>query len=77
MTITERIFVLLSQKDIKQKQFAELINVNEKTVSAWKKNNSLPPLNKISNISDVLGVSIDFLLTGKEKHQIMIPIYGI
>ncbi len=67
MTITERIFVLLSQKDIKQKQFAELINVNEKTVSAWKKNNSLPPLNKISNISDVLGVSIDFLLTGKEK----------
>lgn len=67
VTITERIFVELSQRNITQKDFANNIDVNEKTVSAWKKNNSLPPADKLSNISDCLGVSLDFLLTGKEK----------
>lgn len=41
--------------------------MNEKTVSAWKKNNSLPPVDKISKISDCLGVTIDYLITGKEN----------
>ena len=67
VTITERIFVELSQRNITQEDFANNIDVNEKTVSAWKKNNSLPPADKLSNISDCLGVSLDFLLTGEEK----------
>ena len=69
LTITERIFIILSQNKLSQKDFARKIDVNEKTVSAWKKNNSLPPLDKISNISDCLGVSIDYLLTGQEKNS--------
>lgn len=67
MTITERIFIELCQKNIAQKDFAAQIDVNEKTVSAWKRNNSLPPADKLSNISDCLGVSLDYLLTGEEK----------
>lgn len=67
MTITERIFVELSQKNIAQKDFATEIDVNEKTVSAWKRNNSLPPADKLSKISDCLGVSLEYLITGKEK----------
>lgn len=69
MTITERIFVTLAQKGLSQKEFAKMINVNEKTVSAWKKNNSLPPADKLSEISDCLGVSFDYLLTGKESSK--------
>ena len=67
MTITERIFVALAQKQLSQKEFAKRIEVNEKTVSAWKKNNSLPPVDKISKISDCLEVTVDYLLTGKER----------
>lgn len=67
MTITERIFVALAQKKLSQKEFAERIEVNEKTVSAWKKNNSLPPSDKISKISDCLDMTVDYLLTGKEN----------
>lgn len=67
MTITERIFLVLSDKKLSQKEFAASISVNEKTVSAWKKNNSLPPADKISNISDFLSVSLEYLLTGQEK----------
>lgn len=69
MTITERIFVILAQKGLSQKEFAKKIEVNEKTVSAWKKNNSLPPADKISIISDYLEVSVDYLLTGEEKNE--------
>ncbi|MBD5144276.1 MAG: helix-turn-helix domain-containing protein [Oscillospiraceae bacterium] len=68
MTITERIFVVLAQKKMSQKEFAKRIEVNEKTVSAWKKNNSLPPVDKIYEISDCLGVTTDYLLTGEEKN---------
>lgn len=68
MTITERIFVELSQKNISQKDFAVEIDVNEKTVSAWKRNNSLPPADKLSKISDCLGVSLEYLITGSEKN---------
>lgn len=66
MTITERIFVELSQKKISQKEFALQIGLNEKTVSAWKKNNSLPPADKLFEISNYLGLSLNYLLTGKE-----------
>ncbi len=67
MTITERLFLVLSNKNLSQKEFAKAINVNEKTVSAWKKNNSLPSADKISDISDFLNISLEYLLTGQEK----------
>ena len=71
LTITERIFVALAQKKLSQKEFAKRIEVNEKTVSAWKKNNSLPPVDKISKISDCLGVTINYLLTGEEEKPVI------
>ena len=67
MTVTERIFSILAQKGLSQKEFSNNIEVNEKTVSAWKKNNSLPPVDKISKISEFLGVSITYLITGEEN----------
>ena len=67
MTITERIFSEIQQKHINQKEFARQIGVNEKTFSSWKVKNTLPAADKISIISDLLGVSTDYLLTGKEK----------
>ena len=66
MTITERIFYVLSEKGLSQKEFAQSIGVNEKTVSAWKKNNSLPPADKLSEISDYLNISVNYLLSGEE-----------
>lgn len=67
MTITERIFSILASKKLSQKDFSSYIEVNEKTVSAWKKNNSLPPADKLSKISDFLEISLELLITGKEK----------
>lgn len=66
MTITERIFEQIKQKGINQKEFAHQIGVNEKTFSAWKVKNTLPSADKISVISDLLNVSIEYLLTGED-----------
>lgn len=67
MTITERIFDELHKKGISQKEFAQAVGINEKTVSALKKNNTPPNAEKISIISDFLEISIDYLLTGSES----------
>lgn len=67
MTINERIFLRLSEIDIPQKEFAVKIGANEKTVSAWKKNGTTPSADYIYPISKLLGVSLEYLLTGKEQ----------
>lgn len=67
MTITERLFSILAKKGLSQKELGLYIGANEKTVSAWKKNNSLPPSDKLSDISDFLGISLELLVTGQEK----------
>lgn len=73
MTITERIFGELSQRNISQKEFALKINVNEKTVSAWKKHNSLPPADKLLEISNFLDISLIYLITGEKSDIIYTP----
>ena len=66
MTITERIFLLMSKNGLSQKDFSRKIGANEKTVSAWKKNSSLPSADLLSNISECFDVSLDYLITGRE-----------
>ncbi len=66
MTITERIFLRLSEIDLSQKEFAIKIGANEKTVSAWKKNGTTPSADYIYPISQLLGVSLEYLLIGEE-----------
>lgn len=66
MTITERIFLRLSEIDLSQKEFALKIGANEKTVSAWKKNGTNPSADYIYPISQSLGVSLEYLLIGEE-----------
>ena len=67
MTITQRMFSILAEKKLSQKELGMYIGANEKTVSAWKKNNSLPPADKLSDISDFLCISLDYLVRGEEK----------
>ena len=62
MTISQKIFMVLEKKRISQKQLAEMISVPASTVSAWKNNNSSPPIEKLTEISKALDVPVDCLL---------------
>ena len=67
MEIYERIFELLGNKRSRQLELAKAIGVSTQTVSSWKTRGSDPSAKLISSIADFLGVSTDYLLTGKES----------
>lgn len=63
-TTPDRIFRLLEQKGIDQKDFAALIEASDKTVSAWKTGRAKSYTKYLSKIAEVLGTSVDYLLNG-------------
>lgn len=67
MTISQRIFDVMYQKKLKQKDLAEYINVSTATVSAWNKKNINPPVELIYKIAEFLGVSLQYLIMGEEN----------
>lgn len=69
MTINERFFELLKEKNYTQKQFSIKTGIPEQTISAWKKRKSDPPANLLYTIADFLNVSLDFLITGTENEN--------
>ena len=66
MTISEKIFTLIEEKGMTQKEFSKLTGIAESTISDWKKKNNNPTAEKLLVISRVLGVSLEELLSGSE-----------
>lgn len=66
MTLTERIFDLLSQKGKTQTDIARLLNIRPTTVSEWRKNKYTPSVAHCVALADFFGVSLDYLITGRE-----------
>ena len=65
-TVSDRIFELLKEKGMSQKEFAAKTGIEESTISDWKKKKTNPVSDKILIISEVLGVSPYELLSGAE-----------
>ena len=65
-TVSDRIFELLNEKGMLQKEFAAKTGIAESTISDWKKKKTNPVSDKILIISEVLVVSPYELLSGAE-----------
>ena len=52
---------------LKQTQLAEILNVSNRTVSKWENGDGFPDITLLPEISNTLGISIDFLLTGEDR----------
>lgn len=65
-TISDRIFELLKEKGMSQKEFAESTGIAESSISDWKKKRTNPVSDKILIICEVLDVSPYELLSGAE-----------
>lgn len=65
-TISDRIFELLKERGMSQKEFAKRTGIAESSISDWKKKRTNPVSDKILIISEVLGVSPYYLLSGAE-----------
>ena len=66
MTIYERMFALLSERRVSQKQFASSVGINPRNVSSWQTRGTDPPANVICKIAEFFGVSVEWLLSGEE-----------
>ena len=62
---------LRKKNSMTQLQLATRINVSDKTVSKWENGNGFPEISILPVLSDVFGVTIDYLLKG-EAHGIAV-----
>ena len=65
-TVSDRIFELLKEKKMSQKEFARRTGIAESSISDWKKKRTNPVSDKILIICEVLEVSPYELLSGAE-----------
>lgn len=57
MIVSEKIFILLQQKGMSQKEFAQKTGISQSTISDWKRKKTNPSVNKILKICQVLQIS--------------------
>jgi len=65
MTIEERIQALRKEKGLSQEQFADTLGVSRQAVSKWEMGQSMPEIEKLIAMSQLFGVTIDYILKGE------------
>lgn len=73
-SIGKTIAELRKQKGWTQIELAEKLQVSDKAVSKWEKDNGAPSVEFFPILADLFGVSIDYLMTGKEPEKEIITI---
>ncbi len=72
----DRIFDLLDKMPIEQQEFAKLVGVSDDTASDWRRRRSASYTKRLAKISEVLGTSVEYLLTGEKKEPAPAPKNG-
>lgn len=65
MDLLTRIFELLDEAHMEQKQFALVLGTTDKTVSAWRTGRSKSYTKYLPQIAEALGTTTEYLLTGE------------
>ena len=66
MNLNEKIQNLRKQVGISQEQLAERLNVTRQAISKWETGECLPDIENILQLSDIFGVSVDYLLKNQQ-----------
>lgn len=67
MILADKIIALRKKNGWSQEELAEQLNVSRQAVSKWEGAQSVPDLNRILQMSEIFGVSTDYLL--KEEQE--------
>ena len=68
-TLGKRISENRKAKNIKQEELAEILLVSPQAVSKWENNISCPDISLLPKLSEILGISVDELLSGKKEPE--------
>lgn len=64
-TMGELISNLRKEKGMTQKELAQQLNITDKAVSKWERNLAYPDTGSIPKLAEILGISVDQLMSGK------------
>lgn len=67
MTVSEKIFKIIDEQKMTQKEFSERTGIPQSTISDWRKKNTNPASDKILIICEVLGITPYELLSGVKE----------
>ena len=66
MLVSQKIFTLLNERGMSQKEFAERTDISQSTISDWKRKKTNPSADKILKIGEVLQITPYELLSENE-----------
>ena len=69
ITIGKRIAALRREKNLKQDDLAQMLEVSPQAVSKWENDQTYPDISLLPKLAKILGVSVDELLSGKQELQ--------
>ena len=73
MIISERIFEIMKEQKMSQRELSRRTGITISTISDWNTKKSNPASDKLLIISEALGVSVEELLTGSESFKENLP----
>ena len=68
MKFNEQLINLRRQKGLSQEQLGDIIGVSRQTVSKWELGDTTPEMEKLMQLSDLFGISMD-ILTGRDTSK--------
>ena len=77
MTLGKRIAMLRRQKGLKQDELAGMLEVSPQAVSKWENDQTCPDISLLPRLADILGVSVDELLSGKKEQSPAVQILPV
>lgn len=69
MILADKIIDLRKKSGLSQEELAEKMGVSRQSVSKWESAQSIPDLNKILALSEIFGVSTDYLLKDENDSE--------
>jgi transcriptional regulator with XRE-family HTH domain len=73
MNFNEKLQALRKEKGLTQEELAEKLDVSRQAVSKWEAGQAMPEIDNLIGLANIYGVSMDYLLTGKEFEDTSAP----
>ena len=77
MNLTIRIIKVRREKKLSQQALADLVGVSRSALAQWETELSRPGLDSLRKMSEVLGVSFEWLATGRGNQYVSVEDTGI
>lgn len=69
MTLGDKLTMLRKQKNLSQGDLADKIGVSRDAIGKYERGDIMPTADKAKKMADVLGVSLDFLMSDDDKQE--------